>query len=163
MESIETDFTDSVSLILHHLQQEPKPPLLEARVSLTISEEGTIEDDDEEDEEESDDPVDVPRPIEPSNLPLPPAKENTQFVQTDLTCGMDENITVVKAVISKSTLLSRSNKSLAGSNTSINKLKTVPSDSRLSLKKPTPTPTVKKGGPDRDKSAVIQCFLHCRH
>ena len=85
LETIEVDFTDSVSLILHQLQQER--PLETRSSSITISEEN-IDDDDESDNENdiiqstTDEQIDkiCHSTFSAAFIPM----DTTKFVQTDL-------------------------------------------------------------------------------
>ena len=99
-ETIEADFTASVSLILHQLQQEPQ---VETRSSsIAISEEETEEDEEEEDEEEveSDQGSVIESTLndtvqsnttEVSPLPAVPI-ELSKLVQTDLSFPVHEAV-----------------------------------------------------------------------
>lgn len=137
-ETLDAVFTDSVSLILHQLQQEPQPVLLEPRVSVTISEEGTIDDD--EDDDDDDDSASITEPIVDDRSKIE-IKEN---VPTNPPVVPAPTPIIAKPNLSSRQTLSNTNKSLANSATSVNKLKT----NRPSIpetKKPVHNPAVKKG------------------
>lgn len=131
---IEADFTDSVSLILHQLQQEPKPIPRSRGNSITISEEGTIDDlDEESDVDESDNKSvadsnygDKPTPVEL----IPPPKEITKPIPINNTLTLPEDPNKKKTNLSISKPLSYSNRSLASSTTSVHRLKTEPKDKK---------------------------------
>ena len=157
LELIEADFTDSVSLILHQLQQEPK---LSSRChSVTISEEGTIDDlDEDSDVDESDNKSiadsnygDKPPPPPPPPVELIiPIKEPTKPIPITTKLTVPEDSTKKKINLSTSKALSSSNRSLASSTASIHRLKIEPSEKKSTITQrkpnlPTPTPVNKRG------------------
>ncbi|CAF1246783.1 unnamed protein product [Adineta steineri] len=146
-ETIEADFTDSVSLILHQLQQEQQISLIQSQSSMTISE-GSIVDDDEDDDIDTDD-LDN-ESIAESNISdqiqmirrLSSINESTKSVQTDLSFDINDNIFISRNNFLDLKSLSNSNQSLASSTTSINKLKTNTTDNKMNTyKKRTSIPT----------------------
>jgi hypothetical protein len=95
-ETIEADFTDSVSLILHQLQQEEK--LERHPSSIVISEEDTDDDDDEDDELDTESVVEstinqTPR-SSTSSMVMP--VDLTKSIQTDLSFHANDNISFTK-------------------------------------------------------------------
>lgn len=151
LEMIESDFTDSVSLILHQLQQEPK--LSSRSQSITISEEGTIDDlDEDSDVDESDN-----KSIADSNYgdkpappvePIPSAKEPTKSIPISNTLTIPEDPSKKKTNLSVSKPFSHSNRSLASSTTSIHRLKIEPKEKKTIVPQrkpnlPMPTPASK--------------------
>ncbi|CAF2853006.1 unnamed protein product [Rotaria sp. Silwood2] len=135
-ETIEADFTDSVSLILHQLQQEQS---IETRSSsITISEEDTEEEDDDELDNESiieskiDEEKDkICHSSTSSSICI--SIELTKFVQTDLSFHFNDNISFTKI-----DLLNKQ-KSISNSTISINKLeinKTKNQQININKKKP---------------------------
>ncbi|CAF1214956.1 unnamed protein product [Adineta steineri] len=146
-ETIEADFTDSVSLILHQLQQEQQISLIQSQSSTTISE-GSIVDDDEDDDIDTDD-LDN-ESIAESNISdqiqmirrLSSINESTKSVQTDLSFDINDNIFISRNNFLDLKSLSNSNQSLASSTASINKLKTNTTDNKMNTnKKRTSIPT----------------------
>jgi len=104
LEIIEADFTDSVSLILHQLQQDQQ---IETRSSsITISEEDTDEDEEEENESivesTTNEQIDRTRQSSVSSVFIP--IELTKLVQTDLTFHSNDNISFTKVEISNNKL-----------------------------------------------------------
>ena len=151
-EPVEADFTDSVSLILHQLQQEQQTNLLQPRGSLTISE-GSANDDDEDDTDDCDSASvagsGVSERIRISRRSSS-TQELTKAVQTDLSFDVNDSTFIVKNNLFDSISLSSSNRSLAGSTTSINKLRLNPTDKKVINRNkrpsiPTAFPVVKKG------------------
>lgn len=91
-ETIDADFTDSVSLILHQLQQEQKQIRLSS--SIIISEEDT--DDDEIDAESVvESIVDQTHRSSTSSVFVPPV-ELSKSIQTDLSFSSKDNISFTK-------------------------------------------------------------------
>ncbi|CAF4404106.1 unnamed protein product, partial [Adineta steineri] len=123
-ETIEADFTDSVSLILHQLQQEQQISLIQSQSSMTISE-GSIIDDGEDDDIDTDD-LDN-ESIAESNISdqiqiirrLSSINESTKSIQTDLSFDINDNIFISRNNFLDLKSLSNSNQSLASSTTSI--------------------------------------------
>ncbi|CAF0888426.1 unnamed protein product [Adineta steineri] len=97
-ETIEVDFTDSVSLILHQLQQEQQQ-IDRQSSSITISEEETDEETDELDNESvvestTNEQLNRTRQSSVSSVLIP--IELTKFAQTDLTFDSNDNISFTK-------------------------------------------------------------------
>ncbi|CAF5012189.1 unnamed protein product, partial [Rotaria socialis] len=115
-ESLETDFTDSVSLILHQLQQEQKAFFSQPSTSTIASEEGTIDDesDDDEDDDDTDglDSESIADSAMSEQVQSIPSLPSTKSIQTDLSFDIKDNITFVKNNLLKSKSMSISNKSL---------------------------------------------------
>ncbi|CAF3251921.1 unnamed protein product [Rotaria socialis] len=126
-ESLETDFTDSVSLILHQLQQEQKAFFSQPSTSTIASEEGTIDDesDDDEDDDDTDglDSESIADSAMSEQVQSIPSLPSTKSIQTDLSFDIKDNITFVKNNLLKSKSMSISNKSLVGSIKSVTKPK----------------------------------------
>ncbi|UJR32141.1 hypothetical protein I4U23_019608 [Adineta vaga] len=166
-ETIEADFTDSVSLILHQLQQDEKPDFLHSRGSLTISEGSTNDDGDDENDDNISDDCDnesIPGSSISERIQIIRRSlsihESTKSVQTDLSFDINDNMLIMKNTSLESTSLSNSNKSLTDSSTSINKLKmnstynkSVSSNKRLSI--PTSISTIKKDSERKGSITVI--------
>ena len=69
----------------------------------------------------------------------------TKSIQTDLSFDIHEHVIITKNNLLNSKPLSYSNKSLASSTTSLNKLRINPIDHKKKMNLPTPAPVVKKG------------------
>ncbi|CAF4387887.1 unnamed protein product, partial [Rotaria socialis] len=125
--ALETDFTDSVSLILHQLQQEQKAFFSQPSTSTIASEEGTIDDesDDDEDDDDTDglDSESIADSAMSEQVQSIPSLPSTKSIQTDLSFDIKDNITFVKNNLLKSKSMSISNKSLVGSIKSVTKPK----------------------------------------
>jgi hypothetical protein len=93
-EAIEADFTDSVSLILHQLQQEEK--LVRNSSSITISEEETDDDDEDDIDTESvvESIIDQPPQSSASSIVIP--VDLTKSIQTDLSFHANDKISFTK-------------------------------------------------------------------
>jgi len=107
-ETIEADFTASVSLILHQLQQEQRQQeeISTRNSSIAISEEETDEDEDEEDdeddeEEEDDDDVETKEPASiviqsvREDVPIP-IIDRSKSIQTELSFHVQDTISFTK-------------------------------------------------------------------
>jgi hypothetical protein len=90
-ETIEADFTDSVSLILRQLQQEEQ--IKRRSSSVTISEEDT-DDDESVVESTVDEQIDKTRHSSASSVFIP--INSTKFIQTDLSFHSKDNISFTK-------------------------------------------------------------------
>ncbi|CAF3996248.1 unnamed protein product [Rotaria magnacalcarata] len=124
-ETIEADFTDSVSLILHQLQQDQN---LETRSnSITISEEDTEEEEDDDDDDDDDatdnesiieSTVDerINQSLHSSSSSVFTPIDSGKFVQTDLSFHSNDDISFAKVESSNK------QKPLANSTASINRL-----------------------------------------
>ncbi|CAF2085137.1 unnamed protein product [Rotaria magnacalcarata] len=151
-ESLETDFTDSVSLILHQLQQEQKSLVSQPSTSTIASEEGTIDDDEEDDDDDDTDGLDsesIADSVMSEQAQSIPSLPSTKSIQTDLSFDIKDNITFVKNNLLKSKSLSTSNRSLVGSIKSVNKPKINTQENKVNVnvKKPiipAPVAAVKK-------------------
>ncbi|CAF4599901.1 unnamed protein product, partial [Rotaria magnacalcarata] len=151
-ESLETDFTDSVSLILHQLQQEQKSLVSQPSTSTIASEEGTIDDDEEDDDDDDTDGLDsesIADSVMSEQVQSIPSLPSTKSIQTDLSFDIKDNITFVKNNLLKSKSLSTSNRSLVGSIKSVNKPKINTQENKVNVnvKKPiipAPVAAVKK-------------------
>lgn len=127
-------------------------------MSMTTSEDGTMDDEDEEDDNTDADEFDsesisesIPsKPVQPTP-PAPLKQDSAKSIQTDLSFDAKDNITFMKNSLLNSKPLSMSNRSLTGSIKSITKPKTSIQDNKVNtqVKKPSiipsPAPIVKKG------------------
>jgi hypothetical protein len=97
-ETIEADFTDSVSLILHQLQQDEK--LDRHSLSITLSEEDSDDDDDDELDTESvvESIMDQTHRSSTSSIIIP--LDLTKSIQTDLSFHVNDNISFTKVQLS---------------------------------------------------------------
>ncbi|CAF1248418.1 unnamed protein product [Rotaria sordida] len=149
LETIETDFIDSVSLILQQLQQEQKIFSIPLCTSITNSEEGAIYYDDDDDDDEIDEldnesiADSVMSEQKQSIHRLSSTIDSTKSIQTDLSFDINDNITFIK------NNLSNSNKPSINSTRSINKSKINPQDNKVNINMkrpsiPTSVPEVKK-------------------
>ncbi|CAF0765859.1 unnamed protein product [Adineta ricciae] len=94
VEPIEADFTDSVSLILHQLQQEEKPSFRYPRGSLTISEGSTNDDDDADTTDDCDSESIAESSVSERMQIIGRAlsiEGSSKCVQTDLSFGINDN------------------------------------------------------------------------
>jgi len=102
-ETIEADFTDSVSLILHQLQQEER--IEKTSSSTTISEDDTDDDDDDELDSESiiestiDEQTDTTRRSSCASSVFIPI-DVTKSIQTDLSFNSNDKISFTKVQLS---------------------------------------------------------------
>ncbi len=102
-ETIEADFTDSVSLILHQLQQEER--IEKTSSSTTISEDDTDGDDDDELDSESiiestiDEQTDTTRRSSCASSVFIPI-DVTKSIQTDLSFNSNDKISFTKVELS---------------------------------------------------------------
>jgi hypothetical protein len=139
-ETIEPDFSDSVSLILHQLQQEQETATRAS--SVTISDEDTDDNDELDNESVIEsiigEQIDKTRHSSTTSSVFIPI-ELTKFVQTDLSFHSNDNISFTKVE------LLNKQKPISNSSTSINKLKINKKDERLSVvtKKPAIQPVKK--------------------
>ncbi|CAF1318098.1 unnamed protein product [Rotaria sp. Silwood1] len=151
LETIESDFTDSVSLILHQLQPSS---------SIAKSEDAIDEDDDEDDDDDDDDDDELDsesvnesvtsEPIQPIPC-LSSTIDLTKSIQTDLSFDFKDNITFVKNNLLNSKSLSNSNTSLISSTKSINKSKINIQDNKVNINMRKPSiPTPVSGGVKKD-------------
>ncbi|CAF3924289.1 unnamed protein product [Rotaria sordida] len=135
-ETIEADFTDSVSLILHQLQQEK--PIETRSSSIIISEEDTEDDDDDELDNESIIESTINEKIDTTCHSSSPSSsicisiESTKFVQTDLSFHSNDNISFTKNELIKK------QKSILNLSTSINKLEIKKKDEQTIINKKKP-------------------------
>ncbi|CAM4928714.1 unnamed protein product [Rotaria socialis] len=153
-ETIEADFTDSVSLILHQLQQDQN---LETRSnSITISEEDTEEEDDDDDVTDNESIVEstvderINENLHSSSSSVFTPIDSDKFVQTDLSFHSNDNISFAKVESSTK------QNSLANSTASINRLgvnKKVET-TNVNKKKPISQP-VKKNTEQRSVASVV--------
>lgn len=138
-DTIEADFTDSVSLILHQLQQESTRELRSS--SMVISEEDEEEDDDDDDDgDESDNEnavqsivdgkVSATSPLSIVSVLTPVELEKS--IQTDLSFSSNDNISFTKV---EST---NKQKPTTASSTSINKQGISKKDENININKKKP-------------------------
>lgn len=138
-DTIEADFTDSVSLILHQLQQESTRELRSS--SMVISEEDEEEDDDDDDDgDESDNEnavqsivdgkVSATSPLSIVSVLTPVELEKS--IQTDLSFSSNDNISFTKVE------LTNKQKPTTASSTSINKQGISKKDENININKKKP-------------------------
>ncbi|CAF4491393.1 unnamed protein product [Rotaria sp. Silwood2] len=147
-ETIEADFTDSVSLILHQLQQEQKTFFDQPSVSITTSE-GAIDDDDDDDDDDELDIESINESVMSEQIQsahrLSSMINLTKSIQTDLSFDINDNITFVKNNLSNAKPPSNSNKQLSNSTKSIDKSKINTQDNKVNAfmrKASIPTPVL---------------------
>ncbi|CAF3690128.1 unnamed protein product [Rotaria sp. Silwood1] len=151
-ETIEADFTDSVSLILHQLQQEQ--PIETRSSSITISEENTEEEIDDDDELDNESIIESTIDEEQNKICHSSSSlsssmsiliPSTKFVQTDLSFHFNDNISFTKIE------LLNKQKSI-----SINKLEINKKNQQININKTKPIiKTVKKNIEQRPVSSLV--------